>query len=99
MLMNRSPSWRQGSGPQPFNQAQDLSEQRSWDGDLCELKSDLVATSHHLGANLDALVARSVERPVLYLLLWHRCLLLASSCRAAHNSLTAGVPATPEVRA
>jgi hypothetical protein len=28
MLLNRGPSWRQGSRPQPVNQAQHLGEQR-----------------------------------------------------------------------
>ena len=31
MLLDRAPSWRQRRWPQPVNEAQDLSEQRSWD--------------------------------------------------------------------
>ncbi len=31
MLLDRAPSWRQRHWPQPVNEAQDLSEQRSWD--------------------------------------------------------------------
>ncbi len=34
MLLNRNPSWRQGSRPQPVDQAQDLCEQGSRDGGL-----------------------------------------------------------------
>ena len=30
MLLDRAPSWRQRRWPQPVNEAQDLSEQRSW---------------------------------------------------------------------
>ena len=41
MLLDRGPSWRQEGWPQAVNQAQDLSEQRSWDGDLCHLESDI----------------------------------------------------------
>ncbi len=33
-----APSWRQRRWPQPVNEAQDFSEQRSWDGDLSLLK-------------------------------------------------------------
>ncbi len=30
MFLDQGQSWRQGSRPQPVDQAQDLSEQRSW---------------------------------------------------------------------
>ncbi len=68
MLMNRSPSWRQGSGPQPFNQAQDLSEQRVGDSDFCELKRDVAAMSHDLRADLDELLPERRQRPVIDIL-------------------------------
>jgi hypothetical protein len=41
MLLNRGPSWQQGSRPQPVNQAEDLGEQRFGDSDLCELEFDV----------------------------------------------------------
>ena len=56
MLLNRGPSWRQGSRPQSVNQAQDLGEQRFGDSDLSELECDVAAMSHDLGADLDELV-------------------------------------------
>ncbi len=65
MLLNRGPSWRQGSRPQPVNQAQDLSEQRFRDSDLCELECDVAAMSHDLGTDLDQLVAQRGQGPVL----------------------------------
>ncbi len=40
MLLNRGPSWRQWSRPQPVNQVQDLGKQCSRYGDLCELEID-----------------------------------------------------------
>ena len=48
MLLNRSPSWRQGGRPQPVNEARDLSEQRFGDSDLYELECDIAAMSHDL---------------------------------------------------
>ncbi len=68
MLQNRRLSWRQGSRPQPVNQAQDLSEQSFGDGDLCELECDVAARSHDLGADLDELVVQRGHGPVLDLL-------------------------------
>ncbi len=50
MRQDRRLSWRQGSRPQPVNQAQDLSEESFGDGDLCELECDVAAMSHDLGA-------------------------------------------------
>ncbi len=68
VLLNRSPSWRQGSRPQPVNQAQDLSEQRFGDSDFCELECDGTAMSHDLGTDLDELVAQRGQGSVLDLL-------------------------------
>ncbi len=68
MLLNRGPSWRQRNRPQPANQAQDLGEQSSGDSDLCELKGDIAAMSHDLGADLDELLPERRQRPVLDLL-------------------------------
>ncbi len=64
MLLNRGPSWRQGSRPQPVNQAQDLGEQRFGDSDLSELECDVAAMSHDLSADLDELVLQSGQGPV-----------------------------------
>ncbi len=58
MLLDRAPSWRQRRWPQPVNEAQDLSEQRSWDGDVGHLKRDVVAVAHDLGADLDQLLSQ-----------------------------------------
>ncbi len=40
MCVDKCASWRQRGWPQRVNQAQDLGEQRSWDGDLRHLESD-----------------------------------------------------------
>ncbi len=61
MLLDRAPSWRQRSQPQPVNQAQDLSEQGSWYGDLRHLERDVAAMSHGLGADLDQLLVKRVQ--------------------------------------
>ncbi len=58
MLLDRAPSWRQRRWPQPVNEAQDLSEQGSWDGDVGHLKRDVVAVAHDLGADLDQLLSQ-----------------------------------------
>ena len=55
MLLDGAPSWRQGRWPQPVNEAQDLSEQGSRDGNLGQLESDIAAVADHLGADLDQL--------------------------------------------
>ncbi len=65
MLLDRGPSWRQGSRPQPVNQAQDLCEQGSRDGDLGKLESDVAAMAHDLGPDLDQLLTQGGQRPVL----------------------------------
>jgi hypothetical protein len=65
MLLNRGPSWRQWSRPQPVSQAQDLDEQCSRYGDLCELECDIAAMSHNLGTDLDQLLPQRGQRPVL----------------------------------
>ena len=57
MLLVRSPSWRQGSKPQPVNQAQNLSEQSSGDRDFCEMECDGAAMADNFGPDLDELVA------------------------------------------
>ncbi len=56
MLLDRAPSWRQRRRPQPVNEAQDLSEQRSWDGDLRQLEGDIAPMAHDLSADLDELL-------------------------------------------
>ncbi len=47
---------------------QDLSEQCSGDGDFCELECDVSTMSHDLRANLDELLPKRRQRPVLDLL-------------------------------
>ena len=49
MFLDGGPSWRQGSRLEPFNQAQDLCEQGSRDGDPGKLESDVAAMAHDLG--------------------------------------------------
>ncbi len=73
MLLNRGPSWRQGSGPQPFNQAQDLSEQRFGDSDLCELECDVAAMTYDLSTDLGQLLPERRQRPVLDLPRQRQC--------------------------
>ncbi len=53
MLLNRGLSWRQGSRPQPGNQAQDLGEQRFGDSDLCELKGNVATVPDDLSPDLN----------------------------------------------
>ncbi len=53
MLLDKAPSWRQRSRPQPVNQAQNRSEQSSGDSDFRELKGDITAVAHDLGADFD----------------------------------------------
>ena len=60
----RYPSWRQRRRPQLTDPSQDLSEQVSGDGDLCELEGDAAAMSHDLGADLDELVLQRGQGPV-----------------------------------
>ncbi len=62
MLLDRAPSWRQRRWPQPVNEAQDLSEQGSGDGDLRHLEHDVAAMSHGLGADLDQLLPERRQR-------------------------------------
>ncbi len=75
MLLDRPLSWRQRRWPQPVNEAQDLSEQRSWDGDLRELKGDVTSVANHLRTDLDQLLPQCGERPVLDFLRQRQCLL------------------------
>ena len=79
MRLNRSPSWRQGSRPQPVNQAQDFSERRFGDSDFRELKGDITAMSHDLRTDLDELAVQRGQGPVLDLLRQYRLLLMAIS--------------------
>ncbi len=64
---DRAPSWRQKRWPQPVNEAQDLSEQRSWDGDLRQLESDIAAVAHDLVTDLEQLLPQNGQRSVLHL--------------------------------
>ncbi len=64
---DRAPSWRQKRWPQPVNEAQDVSEQRSWDGDLRQLESNIAAVAHDLGTDLDQLLPQIGQRSVLHL--------------------------------
>ncbi len=50
--VSQSPSWRQRRWPQPVNEAQELGEQRSWDGKLRQLESEKAAVAHDRGAAL-----------------------------------------------
>ena len=52
MLLNRGLSWQQRGRPQFVDPPQDLGEEVSGDGDLCELECDVAAMSHDLSANL-----------------------------------------------
>ncbi len=90
--LDGAPSWRQRSRPQPVNEAQDPSAQGSWDCDLRHLNGDLATVAHDLRADRDAHVARNVERPVLDLLLRHRCRL---SARKRSSDQVAGATAPP----
>ena len=61
MLPDEVPSWRQGGGPQPVKQAQDIGEQGSGDGNLRHLESDATAVAHDLRSNIDQLLANSAN--------------------------------------
>ncbi len=65
MLLDEVSSWRQGRWPQPVNEAQDLSEQRSRDGDLGQLNGDVAPVPDHLGTDLHQLLAQGIQRPIL----------------------------------
>ncbi len=58
MLLDWALSWRQRGWPQPVDQMKYLGEQRSWDGDLRHLESDVAAMAHDLGTDLDELLAQ-----------------------------------------
>ncbi len=64
MLLDRGPSWRQGSRPQAVDQSQNLSEQRFGNSDLGEPECDLAAMSHDLGADLDELLPERQQLPL-----------------------------------
>ena len=51
--------------PQAVNQAQNLDEQGSGDGDLRHLESYVTAVAHDLRSNLDQLLTQGGQRPVL----------------------------------
>ena len=59
MLLNRCLSWRQRGRPQLFDPPQNLGEQVSGDGHLCELECEVAAMSHDLSANFDQFGAQS----------------------------------------
>ncbi|MEE8539335.1 MAG: hypothetical protein V3S54_05925 [Woeseiaceae bacterium] len=61
MLLDRPLSWRQRDRPQPVNQAQNLDEQDSGDGDLHHLESDATAVAHDLRSNPDQLLTNSAN--------------------------------------
>ncbi len=64
MLRDRAPSWRS----QPVNQEQDGGEQDSRDCDLGKLERDIATVANDLGADLDQLLSKRRQRPVLDLL-------------------------------
>ncbi len=68
MLLDGAPSWRQGRWPQPVNQAQDLSKQGSWYGDLCHLERDTATVANDVGADLDQLLSKRGHGPLLDLI-------------------------------
>ncbi len=74
-LLDQGPPWRQWSQPQPVNQAQDLSEQGSWYGDLRHLERDVATVLYHPGADLDQFLAHRRERSMLDLQRQRQCLL------------------------
>ncbi len=89
---DRAPSWRQKRWPQPVNEAQDLSEQRSWDGDLRQPESDIAVVVHELGADLDQYLWQRDQRPVFHffrqsesqkLMLWTAPATAAAMCHSA----------------
>ncbi len=68
---------------QPVNQAQNFSEQGSGDSNFRELKGDITAMTHDLGADLDELVAQGGERPVF--LASGRCYAASGSARVCRK--------------
>jgi hypothetical protein len=68
ILLDGSPSWRQRRRSQAVNEAQDLSEQGDWDGDLGQSEGDVAAMADNLGADLDQLLAQRGNRPTLCIL-------------------------------
>ncbi len=74
VLLDQGPSWRQGSRTQPVNQAQDLSEQGSWDCELGKLERDAAAMSDNFGTDLHQLLSQCLLRLVFDLLRqYHFC--------------------------
>ena len=68
MLLDRGPSWWQGSWPLPVNQAQEFSEGVTRYSDLRQLESDVAAMADHFHSDLDQLFSQCDERPVFDLL-------------------------------
>ncbi len=66
MLLNRSPSWRQGSRPQPVNPAQDLGEQAPGYGNLGQLERDIATVADYLRSDLDQLLSKRRQRPMFH---------------------------------
>ncbi len=97
MLLNRSPSWRQRSWPQPVNAVQDFGEQPSGDSDLCELECDGAAVAHDLGTDLDEFLTQRGERPVLCFLRYGRLLLWVISRLHGHCVDTSAIRAEADV--
>jgi len=50
---------------EPVDQAQDVDEQGSGDGDLRHLESDVTAVAHDLDADFDQLLPQGIQRPIL----------------------------------
>ena len=57
ILLDGSPSWRQRRRSQAVNEAQNLSEQGAWDGDLGQLEGDVPAMANDLGTDLHQLLS------------------------------------------
>ncbi len=72
MCLDQGPSWRQRGWLQPANQAQDLSEQGSCDGDFGKLERDVPAMADHLGTDLDQLLPQRGQGSVLDLFRQYR---------------------------
>ncbi len=64
-----------GSWSQFFDPPQDFPKQVSGHGDLRELKGDIAAMTYDLGTDLDQLLPRHGQRPVLEVLRQRQCLL------------------------
>jgi hypothetical protein len=99
MCLDQGPSWRQRGWPQPVDPMKYLGEQRSWDGNLRHLESDVAAMPHDLGADLDQLLPLRGQRPVLALLVVIQCRLLARTYRLGPFHGTVSLPPKADFRA